>query len=196
MGLPLRKSDELFTYADYLTWPEDESRELIEGIPFDMSPAPSPIHQEISMNLSYEILRHLKKKKGTCKVYAAPFDVRLPEKGQTDENTISVVQPDISIICDPKKIDDKGCKGAPDFIIEIVSPGTAKKDMKYKLQLYEKHGVPEYWIVLPAEQTVQVYKLNENKIYSRAEIYFKDDTIPLKLKGNVFEIIVDNIFSP
>lgn len=194
MGLPLRKDDERFTYADYLTWPENESWELIEGIPFDMSPAPSPYHQEISMNLSFEILRLIKEKKGKCKVYAAPFDVRLPEQNQRDNETLSVVQPDISVVCDPEKIDDKGCNGPPDLIVEIVSPGTAKKDMKYKLQLYEKHGVPEYWIVLPAERTVQVHQLDKKKRYGRAEVYFNNDGIPLKLKETTLEINLEPVF--
>jgi len=194
MGLSLRKSYERFTYADYLAWPEDERWELIEGCPFDMSPSPSPYHQEIAMNLSIEIGGFLKEKSGKCKVYAAPFDVRLPEKDQADEETLSVVQPDITVICDREKIDDKGCKGAPDFIIEIVSPGTVEKDMKYKLQLYEKHGVPEYWIVLPAERIVQVYKLNEKKRYGRADLYFKDDTIPLQFKEALLEINLGHIF--
>ncbi|MCP5051670.1 MAG: Uma2 family endonuclease, partial [bacterium] len=145
MSMPLRKNDEFFTYADYLTWPDDERWELIDGIPFNMSPAPSPYHQEILVNLIFEIKKSLKD--GDCKVYAAPFDVRLPEVHQTDGESSNVVQPDILVICDREKIDDKGCKGAPGFIIEIVSPGTAKKDMKFKLMLYEKHGVPEYWIV-------------------------------------------------
>ena len=194
MGLPVRKDHEIFTYADYLSWPGDENWELIEGVPFDMSPAPSPYYQEISMNLSFELLRCIKEKKGKCKVYAAPFDVRLPGKNQPDEETLNVVQPDISVICSPGKIDDKGCKGAPELIIEIVSPATVKKDLKYKLQLYEKHEVPEYWIVLPQERTVQVYRLDENKTYTRADVYFQDDTIPLKLGKTALEIKLESVF--
>jgi Uma2 family endonuclease len=194
MGIPLRNNNELFNYGDYLSWPDDENWELIEGIPFNMSPAPSPTHQEISMNLSSEIHQLLKKKGGKCKVFTAPFDVRLPEKDQLDEETQSVVQPDISVICNPEKIDDKGCKGAPDFIAEIVSPSTVKIDMKFKLHLYEKHKVPEYWIILPSENTVQVYQLNDKKKYGRAEVYFKDDAIPLKLQDYSFEINLESIF--
>ncbi|MCU0288973.1 MAG: Uma2 family endonuclease [Acidobacteria bacterium] len=151
MPVPLQKDIERFTYAQYITWPDQERWELIEGIPYDMSPDPSRYHQEISMNLAFEINKFLKENGKKCKVYAAPFDVRLPESGQTDAETMSVVQPDISVICSPGKLDDKGCKGAPDFIAEITSLATIKKDMKDKLLLYEKHGVPEYWVIQPEE---------------------------------------------
>jgi len=194
MSLPLQNNNEIFTYTDYLSWPEDKNYELIEGVPFDMSPAPSPYHQEISMNLSFELVRSIKEKKGKCKVYTAPFDVRLPKKNQRDQDTLNVVQPDISVICNLDKIDDKGCKGAPDIIIEIVSPATVKKDMKYKLHLYEKYGVPEYWIVLPEEQTIQVYRLNDKQEYGKAECYFQDDIIPLKLEMTPLEISLKSVF--
>jgi Uma2 family endonuclease len=193
MPIPLRKKNERYTYADYVTWPGDERWELLDGIPFDMSPAPSRYHQEISGNLFFEIKKFLKDKK--CKIYPAPFDVRLPEGQQTDEETMTVVQPDISVICDPAKLDNKGCKGAPDFVVEIVSPDTVKKDMKYKLLLYEKHGVPEYWVVHPEENIVMVYKLNEKMQYNRAEIYSKDDQIELILKDGTIMINLEAVFS-
>ena len=196
MPLPLRKDDDLFTYADYLAWPENESWELIEGIPFDMSPAPTPYHQEILGNLFLEINKVPKEKRGKCKIYIAPFDVRLPEGKEADDEILTVVQPDISVICDPEKVDNKGCKGAPDFIIEITSPATAKKDMKYKLLLYEKHGVPEYWVVLPEDNLVMVYKLNEQRKYGREEVFAKGDVIQLKLKEGVepVEINLEAVF--
>jgi Uma2 family endonuclease len=193
MPIPLRIDKERFTYADYVKWPDDETWELLDGIPFDMSPAPSRYHQEISGNLFFEVKKFLIDKK--CKIYAAPFDVRLPEGQQTDEETMTVVQPDISVICDPAKLDNKGCKGAPDFVAEIVSPDTAKKDMKYKLLIYEKHGIPVYWVVHPEENIVMVYKLNEQKKYSRAEIYSKDDQIELILKDGTIMINLETVFS-
>jgi Uma2 family endonuclease len=193
MPVALRKED-VFTYADYVTWPDEERWELIEGIAFDMSPAPSRYHQEILGNLFLELNKRPVDKGKKCKAYVAPFDVRLPEGIQTDEEILSVVQPDISVICDPEKLDDKGCKGAPDFIVEITSPATAKKDMKYKLLLYEKHGIPEYWIVHPEEHIVMVYKLDEQKKYGRAEIFSKEDTIELKLKEDVIEINLEAVF--
>jgi Uma2 family endonuclease len=196
MPVPLKKDDDLFTYADYLTWPENESWEIIEGIPFDMSPAPTPYHQEILGNLFLEINKIPKDKREKCKIYIAPFDVRLPEGNQKDEEIQTVVQPDISVICDPGKVDDKGCKGAPDFITEITSPATAKKDMKYKLLLYEKHGVPEYWVVHPEENLVMVYKLDEQRKYGRAEVFAKEDVIELKLKegADPVEINLESVF--
>jgi Uma2 family endonuclease len=189
--VPLKKYD-VFTYADYLKWPESERWELIEGVPYDMTPAPSRYHQEISGNLFFEIKKFLKNKE--CKIYTAPFDVRLPEENQTDEETMTIVQPDISIICDPAKLDDKGCKGAPDFIVEIVSPLTVKKDMKVKLLLYEKHGVPGYWVVHPEENIVMVHKLNEDRQYGRAEVFSREDKIELKLKDTSLEIDLESVF--
>lgn len=126
---------------------------------FDMSPSPSRNHQEISVELLRQFSNYLIDK--TCKVYAAPFDVRLPEGDENDTNIETVVQPDIAVICDKCKLDDKGCKGASDLIIEITSPSTARKDLKEKLFLYEKSGVKEYWIVHPTDKTVMVFKLGE-----------------------------------
>jgi len=193
MAIPIRKEDVRFTYADYVSWPDDERWEIIDGIPFAMSPAPSRYHQKISGNIFFQVKKFLNHKK--CEIYTAPFDVRLPEGKQTDEETMTVVQPDIAVICDPAKLDDKGCKGAPDFIVEIVSPDTLKKDMKYKLLTYEKHGVPEYWVVHPGENIVMVYKLNEQKKYDRAEFYSKEDQIELKLKDGTMTIDLESIFS-
>jgi Uma2 family endonuclease len=187
-------NNETFSYADYLAWPENERWELIEGIPFDMTPAPSRYHQDILGNFFLALNKASKDKEKKCKIYVAPFDVRLPEGDQSDEEVLTVVQPDISVICDPGKLDDKGCKGAPDFIIEIVSPATAKKDMTLKLHLYEKHGVGEYWVVQPGERIVMVHKLNEQGTYGRAEVYSQEDAIPLTLQGNTTEINLASIF--
>ncbi|MCP4146268.1 MAG: Uma2 family endonuclease [bacterium] len=191
MAVPIRKNEQ-FTYADYLVWPEEESWELIEGLAFNMSPPPERYHQKISGNLFFEIRKFIDGKK--CEIYAAPFDVRLPEGNQSDEETLSVVQPDLSVICDPAKLEKRGCKGAPDFVVEILSPHTAEKDLKYKLLLYEKHGVPEYWVVNPVGNIVMVYKLNELKEYGREDVYGKTDTISLKLKAGVVEIKLEKVF--
>ncbi len=130
----IKKENEIFTYTDYLQWPDEERWELIDGVPFDMSAAPRPFHQTILLNLAFVIKEFVEGKK--CRVFVAPYDVRFTEKNQKDENSLNVVQPDITVVCDPSKLDDKGCKGAPDFIAEITSPSTAIKDMKYKLPLY------------------------------------------------------------
>jgi Uma2 family endonuclease len=149
-----------YTYADYLTWQFTEMVELIRGKVFKMSPAPRSIHQEVAGELHRQIANYLKKKK--CKVFIAPFDVRLPQpkKGSTDQEIITVVQPDLCVVCDPKKIDELGCVGAPDWIIEVLSPRTSAKDLNEKFDVYEEAGVGEYWVVHPQEQTVLVYTLN------------------------------------
>ena len=167
MGMALRKY-ETYTYADYLTWPEECRVELIDGEVYDMSPAPSRRHQEISTELLRQIANHLKNRE--CSVYAAPFDVRFAEADESDKETDCVVQPDISVICDPRKLDDRGCKGAPDFIVEILSPSTESKDYIVKKDLYERHGVKEYWLIHPPDSLLIVYRLGKNGKYS-APVY-------------------------
>ena len=152
-----------YTYADYLLWHFKERVELIKGKIFKMSPAPSSFHQDVSWNLSREIDKVFRKT--SCKMYAAPFDVRLINfKESTADNQITtVVQPDLCVICDRNKIDERGCIGAPDLIIEILSPGNSKKEMDIKYDLYEENGVREYWIVNPTVQTISIFVLQNNK---------------------------------
>ncbi|MBN2443226.1 MAG: Uma2 family endonuclease [Spirochaetales bacterium] len=170
MAIP--KETETYTYKDYIHWSEDERWEIISGVPYNMSPAPSRIHQYILFDLSRQIGTFLQDK--PCQAYSAPFDVRIPNgKGELD----TVVQPDLSIICDKKKLDDQGCVGAPDLIIEILSPATASKDVKEKFNLYEKSGVKEYWIVDPHDKVVFVFNLGENGQYGKPRIFSSSDTI-------------------
>lgn len=172
-----------YTYADYLTWMDDKRRELIDGFVKLMTPAPAKRHQTISSNLHIILGVYLKKKK-RCKIFHAPFDVRLPENGEKEGNKIyTVVQPDICIICDPAKLDERGCLGAPDMIIEILSKHNSKHDVKTKYQLYERHKVQEYWIIHPYEQTVQVFLLNNEGKYQLAGMYAEDE----KVKVNVLK---------
>lgn len=169
MAVPARRADERFTYGDYVKWPEEERWELIEGVPYDMTPAPSTTHQRISGELFRQIANYLKGK--PCEVFGAPFDVRLPEGKEREEDIETVVQPDILVVCDPKKLDEKGCRGAPDFVIEIVSPSTAKKDLVVKKALYEKHGVKEYWLVDPIYyHVVSIHVLGENGRYAAPSV--------------------------
>lgn len=159
-----------YTYADYLKWKFEEHLELIRGKIFKMSPAPAPVHQEICSNLNRIFSNYLLKKK--CKVYPAPFDVRLPGKRSYKDSDIkSVVQPDLCIICDLSKIDDRGCLGAPDLVVEVLSPGNTRKEVKLKFELYEEAGVKEYWIVYPIEHSVAVFVLNDQGKYSGATLY-------------------------
>jgi Uma2 family endonuclease len=152
-----------------------------------MSPAQAPIHQEVSGNIHAQLHALLKKK--NCKVYAAPFDVRLPAKDKKEDNEITtVVQPDISVICDGSKIDGRGCCGAPDLVIEILSPGNSHKEVKVKFELYEEAGVPEYWIVNPVEANLVVYVINDTREYSGGKMYSGKD----KIKSRAIpELIVD-----
>ncbi len=191
MPIPMEKGSETYTYADYLTWPDEEHWEIIEGIAYNMTPAPSRAHQEISGNLFFEIKKSLK---GKCNIYSAPFDVVLCPEGEVHKNSPNVVQPDISVICDPKKLDDEGCKGSPDFIAEILSISTAKKDLKTKRILYEKYRVPEYWILHPGEHIIMVYKLDKKKKYGEPEIYSSEDKIPLTLGNQTMEINLEKLF--
>ncbi len=175
MALALKK--ETYTYSDYLRYTEDDRFELIAGEVYDMSPAPSRRHQEVSGELFKQIAVFLTGK--SCRVYSAPFDVRLSEADETDEECSTVVQPDIAVICDHKKLDDKGCKGAPDFIAEIISPYTASKDNITKAALYEKHGVKEYWIVHPLDNIIIVRQLSENGLYAPPAFYKGKGTLKL-----------------
>ena len=177
-------SNERFTYADYLSWPNDERWELIDGVAYNMCPAPGTQHQRVSRNLERQIDNYLQKK--TCQMYHAPFDVKFSERpGLTDDKIDTVVQPDILIVCDKTKLDDRGCNGAPDLIIEITSPSTAKNDLSTKFDLYQRHGVTEYWLVHPAEHTLLVYKLGNDLRYGAADRYAGDDKVPVPLLGDL-----------
>jgi len=191
VGLSVKKHARLYTYKDYAAWPDEERWELIDGVAFNMSPAPSRFHQKISGTLFSKIHHCLEGK--PCEVYHAPFDVRLPEGNEPEEDIITVVQPDIAVICDQSKLDDKGCKGAPDLIIEIVSPHTVSKDMKEKLALYEKHGVKEYWIIHPMDKLAIVYRLQKDKQYVKPDIYSEDNTVESNVLAS-FSVDLKTIF--
>jgi len=159
-----------YTYADYLTWQFDDMVELIRGKIIKMSPAPNLAHQAASSNLQGIIWNFLKK--NPCQVFAAPFDVRLPlpPKNQKGNKIDTVVQPDICVICDASKLDTQGCNGAPDWIIEILSPVTSKKDLTDKYEIYQNAGVKEYWVVYPSEQIIAPYLLDDSNIYQPVEV--------------------------
>lgn len=191
MGLQASKQAQPYTYKDYAAWPDDERWELIDGVAYNMSPAPSRFHQEISGALFNKIYNYLEGK--PCKVYNAPFDVRLPQGKESEEDVITVVQPDITVICDRSKLDEKGCKGAPDLVIEIVSPHTVSKDMKEKPALYERHGVKEYWIIHPIDKLALVYRLQENRQYVKPEVYSEENTVESKVLAG-FSVDLKTIF--
>jgi Uma2 family endonuclease len=174
-----------YTIKDYLSWRFTERVELFKGYIAKMSPAPSSYHQNYSSNINFALKGFLKNK--PCKVFYAPIDVYLPTK---DKNT--VVQPDIIVVCDPLKIEMKGCVGAPDIVVEILSPGNTKKEMKDKYALYQEAGVAEYWVVFPAEQVVQIYELTNGQYSAKAPLVNGDVITTPILEG--FELEVDEIF--
>jgi len=177
-----------YNFAEYLTWIDDKRRELIDGFVKMMTPAPSRIHQEISIRISVIFKNFLKRKK--CSVYYAPFDVRLPNHGERENEKIyTVVQPDICIICDEKKLDERGCIGAPDLIVEIVSSSNSKYDVEDKFELYQKHGIKEYWIVFPHEKTINVFLLNNSGKYDFKGMFAQDSKVPVNIFSG--DLVVD-----
>jgi len=169
--------DKTYTYADYLTWQFEQLVELVKGKIFPMS-APSRLHQKISRRLSSTFDYFLEKNGCACELYYAPFDVRLVKNpfGKTEKEIYTVVQPDICVICDLEKLDDKGCLGSPDLIIEIVSPNNSQRDVKDKFELYQENEVKEYWIVRPYENTVEQFFL-ENGKYAYKGTFVKNDCL-------------------
>jgi len=193
LSLPAIGTGRSFTYADYCSWPEEERWELIDGIAYDMTPAPSRLHADLSIALLKQFLAFFDGK--PCKVYNAPFDVRLPVNDEPDDRVRTVVQPDILVVCDGKKLDDKGCRGAPDLVIEILSPSTASKDCIVKRALYEKHGVHEFWLVDPANRVVTVYSLGADGLFGKPAIHAAEDTVQVGLFPDL-SIDLTTVFPP
>ncbi|MCW3092715.1 MAG: Uma2 family endonuclease [Ferruginibacter sp.] len=186
-----------FTYADYLTWNFKERIELIRGKIFKMAPAPTITHQKISGNIEFKISNFLNGKQ--CKCFHAPIDVRLKGKPfrknkLRDDEITTVVQPDIIVVCDAEKLkDNRSVDGAPDLVVEILSPGNTKTETKYKFGLYEENGILEYWVVYPEYQQIHMYLLNKKEEYGKPVIYEADEDISSTvLKG--LRIPMDDIF--
>ncbi len=185
--------NKFYSYADYLTWLFSERVELIDGRIFKMPLASLTIHQQVSGGLLTAFASYLRGK--TCNVFHAPFDVRLPKPKdeQRDDQIYTVVQPDIVVVCDKNKLDRKGCLGAPDLIIEILSPSTAAKDVKDKFALYEESGVREYWIVHPEEAILEVFRLTKGGKYQLERIYTREDAVNVGIFED-FSIDLRDIF--
>ncbi len=174
MSYPAKKEGSRYTYKDYLSWPDDERWEIIEGHAYCMSPAPTWKHQLILGELHRQIATYLTGKE--CRAFLAPFDVRLSTV-ENDEDSMTVVQPDLSIVCDRTKLRKTGYAGVPEMIIEVISPSSAKRDRLLKFNEYEKAGVKEYWIVAPLEKIVMVFILNKDNQYGRPDVYSEDGMI-------------------
>ena len=169
MGLPQRKSDDTthYTYADYLTWPENVRYQLIDGLALMMA-GPGRVHQMITGDVFRQAANALQGK--PCQAYVAPLDVRLPKANEADEQIDTVVQPDVLVICDENKLDRRGVRGAPDWVVEVLSPSTAGLDHVQKRRLYEQAGVLEYWLIQPADRILTIYRLINGE-YGKPDIH-------------------------
>ncbi len=193
--MPITSLDQLdpngtYTYADYLLWQFTERVELLRGKIRQMA-APSVKHQRISIRFSRLLANALWQT--SCQVFAAPFDVRLTRM-RDDKAVKTVVQPDLCVICDPSKLDERGCNGAPDLIIEILSPGNSRTEMKDKFELYQEAGVLEYWIVNPSEKMIQVFQLNEQGRYIGLPPVVEGDILTTPIVPNL-EVDVTEVFA-
>ena len=193
---PVKQFNELdasltYSYASYLNWLFPERVELIKGKIFKMSPAPSSVHQEIVGNIFLKLGNFLEKQ--SCKVYISPFDVRFPKEGHNDKAVFTVLQPDICVICDRSKIDAPGCIGAPDIVVEVLSPGNTKTELLHKYRVYEEFGVKEYWVVSQGDKSILIYTLDEMGKFQPSKIF----TLSEKITSTVlpgFELALDDVF--
>jgi len=168
MGDPALEPEYRFTYRQYKTWPDTERWELIDGHAWSLSPAPLPRHQDLLGKLYLEFGNFLRDKE--CKVFLTPFDVLIPKAEEPEDEVDTVVQPDLLVFCDRSRITERGSRGAPDLVLEILSPSTAKKDLNDKFRLYERSGVREYWVVDPGNRSILVYRREEGGKFDRGEI--------------------------
>lgn len=155
-----------YSYADYFRWEFEERLELIKGKIFRMSPAPSLTHQRLCGLIYVKLYAYLSGK--TCEVFVSPFDVRLPAVSLKDEAIFTVVQPDVCVVCDARKLDERGCLGAPDLVIEVLSPGNNRKELVDKFLIYEEAGIKEYWIINSEKRLLVIYQLNGKGKYEKA----------------------------
>lgn len=184
----------VYSYADYLLWKFSERVELIKGTILKMA-APNRIHQRISIRISTALENYLYSRK--CEVYSAPTDVRLLNSGLStpEQEVYTVVQPDLFVVCDLQKLDDRGCLGAPELIIEIISASNKKHDFDTKFHLYEEAGVLEYWIVFPNEKVVNVFDLDTvTQKYVFRKIYSDDEAIPSSVLSGL-EVDLNKVFA-
>lgn len=181
MGFALEQ-DKHYTYRDYLTWPDDFRCELIDGKIYLMTPAPLLAHQDVAGEIFTQAKLALRGK--SCRAFIAPVDVRLPSHAEVDENTDVVVQPDVFVVCDVGKLDRRGVRGAPDWVVEVLSPSTAGKDQIEKRRIYERHGVLEYWLVHPTDRILTIYRLINGE-FGKPDIYPLEEQTPVAVLPGV-----------
>ncbi len=180
-----------YSYADYMRFEFEERLEIIKGYIFEMSPAPSRLHQKLSGRIYVPIYNALNGHK--CEVYSAPFDVRLAKKTQEDKEVFTVVQPDIVVVCDQTKLDKRGCIGAPDIVVEILSPGNNKKELINKYEVYEEAGVKEYWIVSPSEKTFFRYILDDKGKFQPTKLLTVGEKVTTPIMPG-FLLVLEEVF--
>jgi len=179
-----------YSYSNYLTWLFDDRVELVKGKVYKMS-GPARRHQQVSIYIASMLFNFLLGK--PCKVYSAPFDVRFYKGSKADQDIYTVLQPDICVICDETKLDDKGCIGAPDIVIEILSPGNIKMELLYKYGIYEEFGVKEYWVVSPGDKTLLKYTLDKEEKYRPSKLITLSEKVYSELLPG-FELDLDAVF--
>lgn len=180
-----------YSYAHYLNWLFEERVELIKGKIFKMSPAPSRVHQEIFGTIFMALGNFLKNK--SCKVYGAPFDVRFPKDSKADKDVYTVLQPDICVVCDLTKLDARGCIGAPDLIVEVLSAGNNKKELLHKYKIYQEFGVKEYWVVSQSDQTILIYTLDDTGRFQPSKLFTLSEQITSSVLPG-FVLNLDDVF--
>lgn len=188
MGLALKDFNK-HNYGDYVTWPDVERYELIDGDAFLMSPAPDLAHQDVAGEIYRQVANQLSGK--PCRPFIAPVDVRLPKCDEADEYIDTVVQSDVLVVCDESKLDRRGVRGAPDWIVEVLSPSTAGHDQIKKQRIYERSGVKEYWLVHPVDKVLTIYRLQDGE-YGKAELSELQGVMPVGVLPNV-EIAWDEL---
>ncbi|OAI15316.1 hypothetical protein A1359_09640 [Methylomonas lenta] len=176
------ENDKHYTYKDYLTWPDDMRCEIIDGQVYMMTPAPILAHQNVAGEIFRQVANALVGK--TCRALIAPLDVRLPRHNEADEDSDIVVQPDVMVVCDPSKLDRRGVRGAPDWVVEVLSPKSASRDQIEKRRIYERHGVLEYWLVHPTDRVLTIYRL-ENGEYGKPDIFVLQGSTPVSVLPDI-----------
>jgi Uma2 family endonuclease len=195
MGLAQRDTGH-HTYGDYLGWPDGVRYELIDGVAYLMVPAPTLAHQDVVGEIYYQLRRALADR--PCRVYVAPVDVRLPKANEADMDIDTVVQPDVLVLCDPTKADRRGLRGAPDLVVEVLSPGTAGHDHVRKRLVYERAGVREYWLVHPIDRMVTIYRLEDGQ-FGRPDVGYLAGETPVGILPGVaiaWDVLVERLPEP
>ena len=185
MSTPALRDREHHTYGEYLHWPDDVRYELIDGVAYLMAPAPTLDHQEVAGEIFRQLANALQGK--PCRAFIAPVDVLFPKSGEADEQVDTVLQPDVLVVCDPSKLDRRGVRGAPDLVVEVLSPGTSSHDHVRKRRVYERAGVAEYWLVHPIDRMVTVYRL-VNGEYGKPDVFELSGETPV---GVLPEVIIE-----